>query len=151
MTLSVYAKKCNVPFEELKRDAYGLLNRFDGLSTSKENRFTKKDIKAALEAYKDGAVNYPRDTISKLSGIPIKENKRNYRTQPEHIKVMNAMKRVKKELGEKINDGRPKGRKNSVYPKAEIIKQWKQKNPNGKKIDCHRDTGITRPTIDKWW
>lgn len=24
-------------------------------------------------------------------------------------------------------------------------------NPNGKKIDCHRDTGITRPTIDKWW
>lgn len=24
-------------------------------------------------------------------------------------------------------------------------------NPNGKKIDCHRATGITRPTIDKWW
>lgn len=145
MTLSVYAKKCNVPFEELKRDAYGLLNRFDGLSTSKENRFTKKDIKAALEAYKDGAVNYPRDTISKLSGIPIKENKRNYRTQSEHLKMARF---VRDELNGKKDswrnkDGRP--------DKKEIIKKWREKNSTGKKIDCHRDTKIDPKTIRKWW
>lgn len=29
-------------------------------------------------------------------------------------------------------DGRP--------DKKEIIKKWREKNPTGKKIDCHRDT-----------
>ena len=142
MTLSVYAKKCNVPFEELKRDSYGLLNRFDGLSTSKENRFTKKDIQAALEAYKDGAVNYPRDTIAKLSGIEIKENKRNYRTQREHLKGARALQEIYNPDW-RNKDGRP--------DKKEIIKKWREKNPTGKKIDCHRDTKIDPKTIRKWW
>lgn len=142
MTLSVYAKKCNVPFEELKKDAYGLLNRFDGLSTSKENRFTKKDIQAALEAYKDGAVNYPRDTIAKLSGIEIKENKRNYRTQREHLKGARALQEIYNPDW-RNKDGRP--------DKKEIIKKWREKNPTGKKIDCHRDTKIDPKTIRKWW
>ena len=25
------------------------------------------------------------------------------------------------------------------------------KNPNGKKIDCEKETGISRPTVLKWW
>ena len=45
-------------------------------------------------------------------------------------------------MGEVI-EGRPS--------KEEQIKVWRLANPNGKKIDCHRETGITRPTIDKWW
>ena len=143
MTLAIYAKKCDVPFDELKHDAYNLLERFDSLSTSEENRFTKQDIKAGLQAYKDPAVNYPRDTIAKLSGIEIKENKRNYRTQSEHIKVMNAMKRVKKELGESIGEGRPS--------KKDLVQKWRLNNPLGKKIDCERELGISRHTVLKWW
>ena len=122
---------------------FRLLERFDSLSTSEENRFTKQDIKAGLQAYKDPAVNYPRDTIAKLSGIEIKENKRNYRTQSEHIKVMNAMKRVKKELGESIGEGRPS--------KKDLVQKWRLNNPLGKKIDCERELGISRHTVLKWW
>lgn len=40
-------------------------------------------------------------------------------------------------------DGRP--------DKKEIIKKWREKNPTGKKIDCHRDTKIDPKTIRKWW
>ena len=34
MTLAIYAKKCDISFDELKHDAYNLLERFDSLSTS---------------------------------------------------------------------------------------------------------------------
>lgn len=31
------------------------------------------------------------------------------------------------------------------------ITEWKLNNPHGRKVDCHRDTGISRPTINKYW
>lgn len=148
MTLAIYAKKCNVPFDELKKDAYGLLSRFDGLSTSDENRFTKKDIEAGLQAYKEPAVNYPRDTISKLSGIEIKVNKRNYRKQEVHMKLISGNRDILYPNGSWRNkNGRPEG----SGTKYEQIQEWKRDNPNGKKVDCVRETGISKPTVLKWW
>ena len=43
-----------------------------------------------------GANNYPRDLISKLSGITIPENKRNYRKQKEHMKIISAIRDIGK-------------------------------------------------------
>lgn len=150
MTLGIYAVKCNIPFEELERDAYSLLAPYDAITEDESNHFTDDDIKTALKVYHDGSNNYPRDFIGKFAGIPMPVNKRNYREQSEHLILARGIKEIKKKMGE-IVEGRPKGRKNSVYPKAEIIKKWRVDNPNGKKIECHRATGITRPTIDKWW
>ena len=31
------------------------------------------------------------------------------------------------------------------------IAKWRLNNPNGRKVDCYRDTGISRPTINKYW
>lgn len=31
------------------------------------------------------------------------------------------------------------------------ILKWRELHPDGKKINCARDTGISRPTIDKYW
>lgn len=31
------------------------------------------------------------------------------------------------------------------------IQWWRGNNPNGKKSECHKATGISRPTIDKYW
>lgn len=142
MTLAIYAKKCDISFDELKQDAYNLLERFDSLSTNEENRFTKQDIKAGLQAYKEPAVNYPRDTIAKLSGIEIKENKRNYRTRAEHLKGARALQEIYKPDW-RAGNGRPN--------KEQLIKEWRIHNPEGKKVDCHRDTGIDPKTIRKWW
>ena len=77
-----------------------------------------------------------------MSGIPIKENKRNYRTQREHLKGARALQEIYKPDWRKGN-GRP--------DKKEIIKKWREKNPKGKKIDCIRETGISKPTVLKWW
>ena len=150
MTLGIYAVKCNIPFEELEKDAYSLLEPYDEITEDEGNHFTEDDIKTALKVYHDGATNYPRDLIGKFAGVPMPVNKRNYREQSEHLILARGIKEIKKKMGE-IVEGRPKGRANKKYPKQEMIKKWREEHPLGKKIDCHRDTVFSRMTIDKWW
>lgn len=35
--------------------------------------------------------------------------------------------------------------------KENIIKEWRKNNPNGSKLQCEKDTGISRMTVYKWW
>ena len=44
-------------------------------------------------------------------------------------------------------NGRPKG----SGEKSKIVEEWRLLHPDGKKIDCHKETGLSRVTIDKWW
>ena len=60
---------------------------------------------------------------------------------------MNKMKALKKQLGEIVNEGRPKGSGTA----QERVYEWRQKHPEGRKADCHRDTGLDPKTIRKWW
>ena len=152
MCLAIYAIKCNISEAELKRDAYSLLDKMNELSKKGDpsSQFTKMDIEAALQGYKEHFKTWGRDKIALISAIPLPINKRNYRTQEEHMKVISAIRDIVKPNWREGN-GRPKGCKNSNYPKAEIVKQWCLDHPNGKKIDCHRDTGLSRMTINKWW
>ncbi len=46
-----------------------------------------------------------------------------------------------------IKEGRPKG----SGEKSKIVEEWKQQHPDGKKIDCERETGLSRHTVLKWW
>lgn len=40
---------------------------------------------------------------------------------------------------------------NGRKPKEEVVKQWRAEHPNGKKAECIKDTGLTKPTVYKWW
>ena len=146
MCLCIYAKKCGITQKELKEKAYSLLDNFDEISESEENRFTKHDIDQALEMYSNSYITFPRDTISMLTDIDIKANKRNYRKQETHIKFMNNQRAFKVEIGECTNGGRPKGTN-----KAHIVKEWQEKNPQGTKAQCIRETGLSKHTVYKWW
>ena len=44
-------------------------------------------------------------------------------------------------------NGRPKG--SGIA--QEKINVWREAHPNGKKVDCIRDTGFSKPTVYKWW
>ncbi|MBR4012353.1 MAG: hypothetical protein IKI98_05980, partial [Spirochaetaceae bacterium] len=100
MCLAIYAKKCGVEFERLKKDAEELQQQFDKMTVDEDNHFTKKDVKDALEAYRDEFCTMPINSIIHFSGIPIEKNKRNGRKQADHIKLMNKMRELKIELGE---------------------------------------------------
>lgn len=143
MTLATYAKKCGVPRETLEKDAYGLVP----VLNARGDPFTEDDVLHALEAFTDSYITYPIDTIVYRTGIPIEKNKRNYRKQKDHVKVMNTMKNLKKQLGEEVRDGRPKG---SGTAKSKV-EDWRQQHPDGRKVDCIRDTGLDKKTVYKWW
>ncbi len=147
MTLAIYAKKCGIDEDELRRDAFALLQPYDDMSVEDINRFTKDDVVCALEMFNEDYVTFPRDDIAKLSGLTMPVNKRNWRKQEEHIQVMNTMKALKKQLGEIVNEGRPKG---SGTAQVRVY-EWRQQHPEGRKADCHRETGLDPKTIRKWW
>lgn len=150
MTLAIYAMKCNISYDELKKDAYSLLDPYEQLTDQEDNHFTEQDIKTALKVYHEGACNYPRDMIGKFVGLDMPENKRNYRSQEEHMKVISAIRDIVSPNW-RNTEGRPKGSKNKEYPKAEIIQQWRKENPSGTKAECNRATKIDPKTIRKWW
>ena len=116
------------------------------MSVEDTNRFTEKDVMDALQAYYDkDLVTYPIGSISYNSGIHIERNKRNFRKQKDHVKMMNL---IRDEINQnktwnKIGNGRK--------TKKDIVQKWKSEHPEGKKADCIRDTGLDKKTIYKWW
>lgn len=143
MVLAIYAKKSGIEREELEKTAFDLLQYLDGLTETDENHFTAEDVFSALEAYSDNYITFPIDSISSLTNIEIKKNKRNYRRQDVHLKIARANKAILKAEGLLKKDGRPS--------KEKEVKEWLKANPNGRKVDCIRETGVSRSAVDKYW
>ena len=150
MMLAVYARKAGIEREELEKDAFIFMEKFDKLPASEDNPFTEKDVIDALQAYDDRYMTYPINSISYLTDIHIEKNRRNYRKQEVHLMGARAIQ----EINDKVNgtswrdgNGRPKG----SGTKKQIVKEWRLSNPNGKKAECIRETGLTKPTVYKWW
>lgn len=140
MTLATYAKKCGVPRDVLEADAYGLIP----LMNTKGDEFTEDDVLHALEAFTDSYITYPINTIVNRTGIPIEKNKRNGRKQVVHMKIMSSTRDILYPDGTWRNkEGRPTAEK--------IVAEWHMNHPNGRKADCIRDTGLSKPTVYKWW
>ena len=59
----------------------------------------------------------------------------------------NTMKALKKQLGEEVKEGRPKGSGTA----EQTVREWQESHPAGKKADCIRETGLSKPTVYKWW
>ncbi|MEF3260957.1 repa [Campylobacter jejuni] len=118
MALCSYGLKCGISEQKIRRDAYAFLDHLESLTEDEDN--TKVTIPA---------------------------NKRNYRKQKDHVKVMNTMKALKKQLGEEVKEGRPKGSGTA----EQTVREWQESHPAGKKADCIRETGLSKPTVYKWW
>lgn len=138
--LAVTAMKCGVSLDELERDAFGLIERFN----KDENPFTKEDVLAALEGYDSAWFTYPVEKMAYRSDIRIERNKRNGRKQDQHIKIMNAIRDIEHPNGSWIN-------KEGAPTKQSIVQKWRLEHPEGKKADCERETGLSRHTVIKWW
>lgn len=140
MTLATYAVKCGISKEELEKDAYELIP----FMNTRGDKFTEDDVMHALEAFTESYITYPIHTIVTRTGIPIEKNKRNGRKQLQHIQIMNAIRDIDHPNGSWRNEA-------GAPTKRELVQEWRKQNPNGKKIDCERETGLSRHTILKWW
>ena len=141
-----YATKCDVPIAKLKADMKDVFDFFQAQKHKKD--MEQKDIDNALKVYRRKMYNVTIEDIARITGLTIQRNKRNGRTQGQHMKIMNAIRDVLHPNGEWRNkNGRPKG----SGTKAQLIADWRAAHPDGKKIDCERETGLSRHTVLKWW
>lgn len=159
MTLAIYAKKCSsydakknpnpVTEDELREDAYSLLEPYNKLKAAADNPFSEDDLVHALEMYNEDYVTFPRKDIEKITAIRIEPSvRRNGRSQKVHIKLMSAVRDVLHPDGEWRNaEGRPKGSGTA----KDKVKRWRKRHPDGTKAECKKATGLTYPTIRKWW
>lgn len=148
MTLAIYAVKCGIDEEELREDAYSLLEAYDAMSYEETNRFTEDDIEAAIGIYNDSYCTFPRDDIGKVTGLQMPVNKRNGRKQDEHLKRARAVQKIDYPEDEWRNkEGRPKG---SGTAHREV-QQFRKEHPEASKAECNRITGLDPKTIRKWW
>jgi hypothetical protein len=143
MCLAIYAKKSGISKEELEAAAFDLVEFLDNKSESEDNRFTRADILAALEMYNDSYIRFSINSISTLTDIEIEKNKRNYRKQNLHLEIARATKFILSKSDDKYKGGRK--------PKGNIIAEWRQQNPDGTKAQCIKDTGLSKPTVYKYW
>ena len=140
MCLAIYAAKCDVDYDKLKKDALGFIPYLNNLRP--EEPFTEKDCMAALECYDKRYSTFPVSDIEKISGIPIPKNKRNGRKRMQHMQVMRAIQEI-------VNPDWRKG--NGRKRKANIVDEWRIKNPEGTIAECIKETGLSKPTVYKWW
>jgi hypothetical protein len=144
MCLSIYAYKCDVPKAMLRAD---MKTAFERLRlVEHDNILSESDIESALEAYDREYFNFTISDIEALTEVRIDRNKRNGRKQEQHCEVMRAIQNVVNP-GWRDGNGRPQG---SGTAQQKVF-QWRQAHPGGRKIDCERDTGLSRPTVLKWW
>ena len=146
MSLAMYGYKCDIPYEEVKTDAYNLLKEMDEKTTDENNHFTLNDIEDALRAYKESYMTFPRKDIEILTGILMPANKRNGRKQELHLKIARSIQEVLSlETGKNWRDGN--GRKSK---KEEVI-GYLLFNQKATKYQCIKDTGLSKPTVYKYW
>ena len=146
--LASYAVKCDIPEDELFTDAFSLLQFLDDMSDDEHNRFTKRDILDAMQFYQENYVTYSRREAERVSAIAMPASKRNGRKQAEHLERARLVQTLDYPNGAWRNkEGRPKG----SGEKSKIVEEWQQQHPDGKKADCIRETGLSKPTVYKWW
>ncbi len=147
MALCAYGLKSGIPERQIKRDAYSFLEHLESLTEDEDNHFTKNDIKDAFKALKADkrliSTLASRAWIEKSTKVPIPANKRNGRKQAVHLKIARATLEIMNEDNGKPLQGRPE--------KSKIVEEWRKEHPDGRKVDCIRDTGLSKPTVYKWW
>ena len=147
MCMAIYAYKCDVSKAQLRKD---MQTAFEDLQmVQHENALTEDDIKSALEAYDREYYNFTISDIEALTDVHIERNRRNGLTQEKHLYLARRRKEDMKAIGipMKAAEGRPCGSGTA----QEKVLAWREQHPDGRKSDCHKDTGLDPKTIRKWW
>lgn len=144
MCTAIYASKCDVPKSILKKDMNVVFEKLK--KHEHTNELTKNDVKSALEAYDGGYNTFTIADIDRITGVRIERNKRNWQTQAEHLEEARAIRDVRmKRQNREWRDSN--GRKSA----EQKVVEWRKNNPLGRKVDCEKETGLSRPTVLKWW
>jgi len=154
--LAAWAFNCNIPFAQLQRDAYSLMENFNNLVDDEDKHvpFTIRDCNAALNVYKERkasgnskAIRLSRVGTQRITGLKIEPNKRNYNSRSEH-----GLYRLNKRIDYANEDGKDwKDNITGRPSKEQLIADWKAAHPDGTQYACVKELGIDKKTVRKWW
>lgn len=99
---------------------------------------------SAMKMYNDKAMLTQRESLENWQGWEYKPIKRNGRKQNEHLRRARAVQAIDYPDGEWRN-------KKGAPTAEQTVREWQEQHPDGKKVDCARDTGLSRTTVTKWW
>lgn len=149
MALAIYGAKNDVPEEQVRQDAFGLVPFLNSLNP--DEPFTEGDCEVALECFDARYKTFPIKDIEKITGIPIPRNKRNGRKQSLHLRLARATRDILCEERGKSDwregAGRPKG---SGTAQAKVA-AYRAEHPEVSVTEVARALNISRPTVYKWW
>lgn len=158
--LAVMANKCGISYDELEDDAYGLLERFDALSTEPGNRFTPGDVAAALEAFESGSASgrarrYTQDFCERHSAVKYGEKMgvrknapQNRLSQEDSLSKARFVRDLKQ--GKKGTNWWDNGNREGAPKKAMQVWKAAYENPDAGVSAIARFAGVSRPTVYKW-
>ena len=152
MNLAIYACKCDVPKKKLNEDLNMVFEKLSQIphtnAYGQPDELSKQDVVVAKEAFNKEYYCFKLADHIATSGIDIERNRRNGRKQADRIKLMNFIRdEIQGKKDWRNKEGRPKGSGTA----QEQVLTWRSEHPDGKKIECHRDTQLSRVTIDRWW
>lgn len=148
MALAIYGAKNDKDYDEVKADALALVPFLNSLNPNEP--FTDEDCEVALECYDARYKTFPIRDIEKITGIPIKRNKRNGRKKENHIKIVNEMRKFKRDvLGEDEykKNGRPQGSGTA----EQKVAAYRADHPDASVSEVARALQMSRTTVYKWW
>ena len=166
--LAALAWKCRISEEQLRHDLLSLLPYYN----KGAKRIVKpKEIESAIKMYNPKAMTTPRERSEDWLGWKFKETKRNGRKRWDHLQADKWIEIIKNDDGtetkrrranickenrelaiqDMIEAGELHGRPEGSGTKAQLVRDWRDAHPNGKKIDCERELHLSRHTVLKWW
>ena len=165
MMLSIYAIKCGnydpqknpnpVTQEELERDAWSLLDDFNGRGTREDNPFTEHDVMCALQVYEDKDMfTYPKNLIEHRSGIEIipsvpRKKKGERQKQEWHLEDIRAKKANMKKRDQPFK--RPEGRPVGSGTAEKRVADYRLVHPDHTVTQVAHALDLSRPTVYRWW
>ena len=142
--LSIYARKCGISRETLEKDAYELTDYLEKECHNPEDPFTYSDAEDAMKAFDDISVRFTAQALSRLTAVEFPNNHRKGRKQVEHLKRARYSQELDYPDGSwRKGNGRPS--------KESIVKEFRKRHPAKSKLECKEQTGLTYPTIRKYW
>lgn len=150
MCLAIYAAKCGIEYDELLADAKIYQERMDALGP--EDPFMWEEALKALEAYNEDSVKYPRDTISRISGVPMVANRRKGQKQVDHLEEARMIRDLRqKRKGSSWWEGSPhSGRPKKSGTKKEQVRAYATTHPEATQREIARALGCSPTTVNKW-
>lgn len=138
--LAVIAWKCNVPRDEVEQDLYGLLPDFN---KNAQRKVKDREVISALKMYGEKAMLTQRSRLEDWQGWKYSPIKRNGRKQAVHLRIARSTLAIMNEDEGHALQGRPTAER--------TVREWRKTHPAGTKLDCVRETGLSKPTVYRWW